>query len=140
MLITLVVVAVTAVIWLGFLDVPLAVRRGGATAPGERSSASCLPALLGAASAAPSSRRSAHSSARSSGSSSLEPICWVLLGLLDLDGVSDYLPAASLGSVVDSTRRRLCRSSGSRRAGVWPGPRLRARCSRVLRTSRRDIT
>ena len=32
----------------------------------------------------------------------LEPICWVILGLLDLDGVAEYLPAASLGGAVDS--------------------------------------
>ena len=32
----------------------------------------------------------------------VEPLCWVLLGLLDWDGVADYLPAASLGGVIDS--------------------------------------
>src|SRR5262249_52596922 len=31
-----------------------------------------------------------------------EPLCWVLLGLANLDGVAEYLPAASLGGVLDS--------------------------------------
>jgi ABC-type transport system involved in multi-copper enzyme maturation permease subunit len=32
----------------------------------------------------------------------VEPLCWVLLGLLDWDGLADYLPAASLGGVIDT--------------------------------------
>ena len=48
----------------------------------------------------------------------VEPLCWVLLGLLDLDGVADYLPAASLGGVIDSA------GEGLPWAGSvgWPSP------------------
>lgn len=67
----------------------------------------------------------------------LEPICWVLLALLDVDGVSRYLPAAALGGMVDSENDGM---SWLRSAAVASGWAAVAAGLAFVRTSRRDIT
>jgi hypothetical protein len=67
----------------------------------------------------------------------LEPICWVILGLLDLDGVAEYLPAASLGGAVDSTNDT---TTWARSVSVALGWTILASLLAVLRTRKRDIT
>jgi hypothetical protein len=67
----------------------------------------------------------------------LEPICWVILGLLDLDGVSEYLPSASLGGVVDPMDEGL---SWGVSVLVVLGWTALASVLALIRTSRRDIT
>jgi hypothetical protein len=68
----------------------------------------------------------------------LEPICWVILGLLDLDGVADYLPAAALGGLVDSEGGDGVPWFSS--AFAFLGWIAVATVLAVLRTRRRDIT
>jgi ABC-2 type transport system permease protein len=133
----LVVIAVTAVIWLGALGVPLAL---GEAADGawRALAAAVVAGILGAAIGG-----AVHSQVGALVGALvwmfvLEPICWVVLGLLHLDGVSDYLPAAALGSAVDSNGEgglSWFRSIGM--ALVWAGV---AAVLALLRTSRRDIT
>jgi len=67
----------------------------------------------------------------------LEPICWVILGLLDLDGVAEYLPAASLGGTVDSAGEGLSWARSVSVTIAWAGV---ATVLAVVRTNRRDIT
>ena len=67
----------------------------------------------------------------------LEPICWVILGLLDVGGVAEYLPAAALGGTVDTSDEGL---SWARSVGVSLGWTVAAAVLAVMRTSRRDIT
>jgi ABC-2 type transport system permease protein len=67
----------------------------------------------------------------------LEPICWVLLGLVDLDGVSEYLPAAALGGTVDSEGEGL---SWIASVGVSAGWAALAAVLAYVRTNRRDVT
>jgi ABC-2 type transport system permease protein len=135
-LITLLVVASTAVIWLGILDVPL---EHGQAADGARRAfvGVVLAGLLGAAIGG-----AVHSQVGALVGALVwifvaEPICWVILGLLDLDGVSSYLPAASLGSVVDSSDEGLRLSGAIGMALAWTAL---ATALALLRTSRRDIT
>ncbi len=136
MVITLVTVAVTAVIWLGIIDVPLELGEAGHGAARALVGAS-LAGLLGAAIGA-----AVHSQVGALVGALVwifvaEPICWVLLGLLDLDGVSSYLPAASLGSVVDSSGDGLAFPAAVGMALAWGAL---ATALALLRTSRRDIT
>lgn len=136
MLLMLVAIASTAIIWLGILDVPLALDEA-ADGVWRAVVAAVLAGILGAAIGA-----AVHSQVGALVGVLvwmfvLEPICWVLLGLLDWDGVSDYLPAAAMGGVVDSTGEGL---SWFRSVGValaWAGL---ATVLALLRTSRRDIT
>ena len=136
MFVMLVVIAATAIIWLGILDVPLA--------PGEAADgvwrafvAAVLAGVLGAAIGG-----AVHSQVGALVGVLLwmfvlEPICWVLLGLLDLDGVAEYLPAASLGGLVDSAGEG---PSWFRSLGVVIGWTVVATVLAVIRTRRRDIT
>ena len=136
MLAMLVVIAVTSVIWLGILDVPLA--------PGEAAdgvwrafAAAALAGLLGAAIGG-----AVHSQVGALVGTLvwmfvLEPVCWGILGLLDLDGAAEYLPAAALGGTVDTSGEG---ASWVRSVGValaWAGV---ATMLALARTSRRDIT
>ncbi len=136
MLITLVAVAVTAVIWLGILDVPLQFDEAGDGA-WRALVGVVLAGVLGAAIGG-----AVHSQVGALVGALVwifvaEPICWVILGLLDLDGVSSYLPAASLGSVVDSSGDGLPFAGAVGMALAWAAL---ATVLAVLRTSRRDIT
>ena len=66
-----------------------------------------------------------------------EPLCWVLLGLLDVGGAAEYLPAASLGGIVDSGGGGLPFAGSVAMALAWAAL---ATVLALLRTSRRDIT
>ena len=136
MFVMLVVIAATAIIWLGILDVRLAL---GEAADGVWRAfvAAVLAGVLGAAIGG-----AVHSQVGALVGVLvwmfvLEPICWVVLGLLDLDGVAEYLPAASLGGLVDSTGEGL---SWFRSVGVVLGWTAVATVLAVIRTKRRDIT
>ncbi len=70
----------------------------------------------------------------------LEPICWVLLGVVpyvDLEGVAEYLPAASLGGTVDSEGEGL---SWARSVLVALGWAALIAAIGFVRTNRRDVT
>jgi hypothetical protein len=66
-----------------------------------------------------------------------EPIVWVLLGLVDLDGVADYLPAVTVLSILDTEGENLSFAGTVGMAVVWTAV---ATVLAVLRTSRKDIT
>lgn len=132
----LVVAAVTAVIWLAVLDVPLALDEAADGAWRALVVAS-LAGLFGAAIGG-----AVHSQVGALVGSLLwmfvlEPICWVILGLLDAEGVSDYLPAAALAGAADSADEGLPWAASVGMTLAWSGV---ATVLAVLRTSRRDIT
>lgn len=136
MLLTLMVVAATAIIWLGILDVPLALDEA-ADGAWRAFVAAMLAGTFGAAIGG-----AVHSQVGALVGALvwmfvLEPICWVILGLLDVDGVSEYLPAASLGGTVDTAGEGL---SWFRAVAVVLGWVAVATVLAVLRTRRRDIT
>jgi ABC-2 type transport system permease protein len=136
MLITLVVIASIAVIWLGILDVPLAL--GEATdGVGRALVVATLAGILGAAIGGAVQSQVGALVGTLVWMFVLEPICWVLLGLLDWDGVAKYLPAASLGGAVDSTAEGSSWARSVAVAAAWAGV---ATVLAVLRTSRRDVT
>jgi hypothetical protein len=66
-----------------------------------------------------------------------EPLAWILLGVLDRDGVSEYLPAAWFFGIAESGEER-------KAFPVFVGVGLAyvavATALAVLRTNRRDIT
>ena len=133
----LAVVAVTASIWLGIISVPVApdqLADGAWRALIVVAVAGLFGAAIGGA---------VHSQVGALVGALLwmfvlEPICWVVLGLLDLEGVSEYLPAAALGSAVDSTSGAPLRwGSAVLVACVWAGL---ATAVALFRTGRRDIT
>jgi ABC-2 type transport system permease protein len=136
MIAMLAVVAVISVIWLGVLDVPLAF---GEAADGlwRALLVAALAGLLGAAIGG-----AVHSQVGALVGALLwmfvlEPICWVILGLLDLEGLSDYLPAASLGGAVDSSDEGLPWPASVGLTLAWAAL---ATVFALARTSRRDIT
>ena len=84
----LVAIAVTAVIWLGIIDIPLALDEAG-DGVWRALVAAVLAGVFGAAIGG-----AVHSQVGALVGALvwmfvLEPICWVILGLLDVDGVSD---------------------------------------------------
>jgi ABC-2 type transport system permease protein len=66
-----------------------------------------------------------------------EPIVWVLLGLVHLGGVTEYLPAVTVLSMLDTDGENLSYAGTIGMAAVWIAG---ASALAVLRTSRRDIT
>ncbi len=136
MLVTFVVTAAVAVIWLGILGVPLELG-DAANAAGRAFVGVALAGLFGAAVGG-----AVHSQVGALVGGLVwifvaEPLCWVLLGLLDLDGAVSYLPAASLGSIVDSSGEGLPFAGSVGVALAWIAlTTLLA----FLRTSRRDVT
>jgi ABC-2 type transport system permease protein len=136
MLITLVVTASTAVVWLGILDVPLELGEGTDAALRAVVGA-VLAGVLGAAVGG-----AVHSQVGALVGALVwifvaEPLCWALLGLLDVGGAAEYLPAASLGGIVDSGGGGLPFAGSVGMALVWAAL---ATVLALLRTSRRDIT
>ena len=130
------VIAVTAAIWLGALDIPLSVDEA-ADGAWRALVVAALAGVLGAAIGG-----AVHSQVGALVGTLvwmfvLEPICWVILGLLDLDGVSEYLPSASLGGVVDPMDEGL---SWGVSVLVVLGWTALATVLALIRTSRRDIT
>jgi ABC-2 type transport system permease protein len=136
MLITLVVTASTAVLWLGIIDVPL--ELGEATDAALRALVGAvLAGVLGAAIGG-----AVHSQVGALVGALVwifvaEPLCWALLGLLDVGGAAEYLPAASLGGIVDSGGGGLPFAGSVGMALLWAAL---ATVLALLRTSRRDIT
>ncbi len=136
MLVTFVVTAAVAVVWLGIIDIPLELGEV-ADAAGRAFVGAALAGLLGAAVGG-----AVHSQVGALVGGLVwifvaEPLCWVLLGLLDLDAVAEYLPAASLGSIVDSSGEGLPFAGSVGMAFAWIAL---ATVLGLLRTSRRDIT
>ena len=132
----IVVIAVAAMIWLGILDVPLEAGEA-ADASWRALLVASLAGVLGAGIGG-----AVHSQVGALVGALLwmfvlEPICWVILGLLDLDGVSEYLPAAALGGTVDTSDEGLSWARSVVVALAWTGV---AAVLAVLRTSRRDVT
>jgi ABC-2 type transport system permease protein len=66
-----------------------------------------------------------------------EPIVWVLLGLVNLDGVPDYLPGATVLSIVDTEGENLSFAGTVGMAAVWTTV---AAALALWRTTQRDIT
>ena len=132
----LVVIVVTAVIWLGLLDVPLAFSQG-LDGFGRALLVATLAGIFGAAIGGAVHSQVAALVGALVWMFVLEPICWVILGLLDLDGVAKYLPAASLGGTVDSNGDGL---AWARSVGVTMAWAALAAVLAVVRTNRRDIT
>ncbi len=137
---SLVVAFVTSLIWLGVLDVPVELGEWG---HGARRAlvATVLAGVFGAAIGG-----AVHSQVGALVGVLvwmfvLEPICWVLLGLLDgylgVGGFADYLPAASLAGTVDSEGEGL---SWLRSVAVSSGWAALAAVLAYIRTKRRDIT
>lgn len=134
--VALAVASVTGVIWLGILDIPLEL--------GEWSDGAwrALVAALVAGAFGSAIGGAVHSQVGALVGTLvwmfvLEPICWVLLGLLDVDGVASYLPAAALGGMVDSEGEG---TSWLRSVAVASGWAAVAAALAFIRTNRRDIT
>jgi ABC-2 type transport system permease protein len=135
-LLAVVTTAVVAVIWLGILDVPL--ELGDAADALWR--ALLGAALIGALGAAVGG--AVHSQVGALVGTLIwlfvaEPIVWVLLGLVDLDGVADYLPGVTVLSILDTEGENLSFAGTVGMAVVWTAA---ATALAVLRTSRKDIT
>jgi ABC-2 type transport system permease protein len=66
-----------------------------------------------------------------------EPLMWVILGLLDIDGVADYLPAAAVVGMTDTSDEGLRFAAKVAVALGWVAV---ATALAVVRTNRRDIS
>lgn len=135
-LVSLVVTAAVAGIWLSALDVPL--EHGEmADAASRAFTGAVLAGIFGAAIGC-----AVHSQVGALVGALVwmfvvEPLTWVLLGLLDLDGVPKYLPASAVGGIVDSSGEGLS-FAGS--VGVSLAWATLAAALAFLRLKRRDIT
>ncbi len=128
--------AVVAIIWLGILDVPLQV--GDAADASWRSFVGV--ALVGALGGAVGGV--VHSQVGALVGTLVwlfvaEPIVWVLLDLVDVGSAADYLPAATVLSILDTEGENLSYPGTVGMAVVWIAV---AAALAVLRTSRKDIT
>jgi ABC-2 type transport system permease protein len=128
--------AIVAVIWLGIIDVPLQIG-DAADAVWRSLLAAALVGALGAAVGGV-----VHSQVGALVGTLVwlfvaEPIIWVLLGLVNIGGVADYLPAATVLSILDTQGGDLSFAGTAGMAVVWIAV---ASALAVLRTSRRDIT
>jgi len=136
MLVTFVVTAAIAVVWLGLLDVPLE-PSDIVDAASRAFVGAVLAGVLGAAVGG-----TVHSQVGALVGSLVwifvvEPLCWVLLGLLDLNGVAEYLPASSVGGLVDSSGDGLSFAGSVAMSLAWV---TLATALAFLRLKRRDIT
>jgi ABC-2 type transport system permease protein len=135
-LLALAVAFVISVMWLGALDVPLELGEWGDGA-WRALVAAVLAGVFGVAIGGAVHSQVAALVGVLVWMFVLEPICWVLLELLDVGGVADYLPAAALGGAVDSEGGG---PSWIRSVGVASCWAAGAALLAVARTSRRDIT
>jgi ABC-2 type transport system permease protein len=135
-IVTALATAATAVVWLGIVDVPLELgdaAKGVAQVLLGAALAGVLGAAIGGA---------VHSQVGALVGTLVwlfiaEPIVWVLLGLVDLDGVADYLLTATLFGPVDTEGENLSFAGSVGMAFVWIGA---ATAFAMFRTTRRDIT
>jgi ABC-2 type transport system permease protein len=136
MVVGLVVAFVVAAVWLSALDVPLEL---GEWSDGAWRAlvATVLAGVLGAALGGAIHSQVGALVGVLLWMFVLEPICWVLLALVDLDAASEYLPAAALGGAVDSEADGL---SWLRSIGVVAGWAALSAGLAFVRTERRDIT
>jgi len=136
MLVSFVVTAAVAGIWLSALDVPL--EHGEVADAASRAfAAAVLAGILGAAIGC-----AVHSQVGALVGALVwmfvvEPLTWVLLGLLDLDGVPKYLPASAVGGIVDSSGDGLSFAGSVAVSLAWA---TLAAALAFLRLERRDIT
>jgi ABC-2 type transport system permease protein len=135
-LLAIAAVAVVAIIWLALVDVPL--EPGDAVGAAWR--ALLAAALIGALGAGVGGF--VHSQVGALVGTLVwlfvaEPIVWVLLGLIDLEGVADYLPAVTVLSIVDPDSENLSFAGAAGMALVWTAV---ASALAVLRTRRKDVT
>jgi ABC-type transport system involved in multi-copper enzyme maturation permease subunit len=133
---SLAVAFVTSVIWLGVVDVPIEVPQWG-EGSWRALVATTLAGVFGAAIGG-----AVHSQVGALVGVLvwmfvLEPICWVLLELVDLGGVSEYLPAAALGRTVDAEGEGLSWVVAVLVAAGWAAL---AAALAFVRTNRRDVT
>jgi ABC-2 type transport system permease protein len=135
-LLAIVTTAIVAVIWLGIIDVPL--ELGDAADASWRSLLGA--ALIGALGAAVGGV--VHSQVGALVGTLVwlfiaEPIVWVLLGLVDLEGVADYLPGVTVLSILDTEGENLSYAGTAGMAVVWTAV---AAALAMVRTARKDIT
>jgi ABC-2 type transport system permease protein len=128
--------AVVAVIWLTIVDVPLE----PADAAGGAWRALVGAVLIGALGAAVGGV--VHSQVGALVGALIwlfvaEPIVWVLLGLVDLEGVADYLPAVTVFSIADTEGENLSYPGTVGMAVVWTSV---GTALAMLRTGRKDVT
>lgn len=133
---TFLVTAVTAVVWLGILDIPLEL---GDVGDGAWRALVCavVAGVLGAAIGG-----AVHSQVGALVGALVwlfvaEPLCWVLLGILDVGGVAEYLPAAALGGLIDSSAEGLSFAGSAAVSLAWVAV---AAAAAFFRLRRRDIT
>jgi ABC-2 type transport system permease protein len=136
MAIALVVTAAIAAIWLGVLDIPLE-PGAGARAAGRALVGVAIAGLLGAAVGG-----AVHSQVGALVGALVwlfiaEPLVWVALGLLDIDGIAEYLPGAWVLGIAESGEER--KAMGTYVA-VGLGWAAAAAVAGAVRTSRRDIS
>lgn len=135
----LLVAFVTSVIWLSVLDIPIELAEW-ADGSWRALVATTLAGVFGAAIGG-----AVHSQVGALVGVLvwmfvLEPICWALLGIvpwLDLEGVAEYLPTASLGGTVSSDEEGLSWLGSVAVSSGWAAV---AAVVALVRTSRRDIT
>ena len=135
-LLAIATVAGVAIIWLSAIDVPLEL----ADASGAVWRGLVAAALIGALGAAVGGF--VHSQVGALVGTLIwlfvaEPIVWVLLGLIELDGVADYLPAVTVLSITDPESENLSYAGTVGMAVVWTAV---GTALAVLRTRRKDIT
>ena len=135
-LLTFATTTAVAVIWLSILDVPLELGEAG----GGLWRGFLAAALVGTFGAAVGGI--VHSQVGALVGTLVwifvaEPIVWVLLGLVDLDGVSEYLPAATVLGIADSEGEGLSYAATTANLLGWLAV---AAVLAALRTERRDIT
>ena len=135
-IIVIVVTAVMAAIWLSALDIPLELGEG-ANGAWRALLALTIAGAFGAAVGG-----AVHSQVGALVGALVwmfvgEPLAWVILGLLDIDGVADYLPAAAVIGATDSSDDGL-RFAG--KIGVALGWVAVATALAVVRTNRRDMS
>ena len=127
---------VVAVVWLSIIDVPLE----PADASGAVWRALVAVALIGTMGAAVGGFVQSQVGALVGTLLWLfvaEPIVWVLLGLVDLGGVAEYLPAVTVFGMADTEGENLSYAGTLGMAVVWTGV---ATALAMLRTRRKDIT
>jgi ABC-2 type transport system permease protein len=135
-LVGLIVTGLIAAVWLGSLDVPL---DAGEAASGIWYAflGVVLAGVLGAAVGG-----FVHSQVGALVGALVwifiaEPLIWVVFGLLDLDSVADYMPAASILGVADTSGDGLSSMASVGMGLVWIAL---AAVLATFRTTRRDIT